>query len=174
MKVSRRFGGIVVLGAVVAWGATAPAAPPVPSRNMASYVLLGIDTINMKEFAFTNLGNVGVNNTGGTMSWGTNSFFADGSEVVTDILMRAGKKSSMYGLFTKRVVSPLAQAGATVRHTGPVGWNPSPLITPLPPVPTCVAGSAPVTVLKGASLKLPPGAYGKVLVNNGATLELTL
>src|SRR4029453_18917437 len=151
---------------------TAPVHAVTPSRDMSSYVLLGLDTLNMKEFAFTNLGNVGVNNAGGMMTWGQKSFFQNDSQVVTDILRRAGKKSSMYDLFANTIVSPLAGAGATVRHDGPTSWSPLPLISPLPPVPTCVAGSAPVTVLKGGSLTLTPGAYGKVLVANGATLEL--
>src|SRR5262249_1295162 len=136
MRDRRKCRSIVMVGALVAWVVAASAAP-VPSRNMSTYVLLGIDSLNMKEFVFTNVGNVGVNDTGGTMSWGTSSHFADNTEVVTDILKRAGQHSSMYDLFANTVVSPLAQASATVRHDGPVSWAPRPLISPLPPTPTC-------------------------------------
>src|SRR4029453_9641350 len=98
---------------------TAPVHAATPSRSMSSYVLLGLDTLNMKEFAFTNLGNVGVNNAGGMMTWGQKSFFQNDSQVVTDILRRAGKKSSMYDLFANTIVSPLAGPGGPVRHEGP-------------------------------------------------------
>jgi hypothetical protein len=152
---------------------TAPVHAATPSRDMSSYVLLGLDTLNMKEFPFLNLGNVGVNNAGGMMSWGRESFFDDGTQVVTDVMRRAGKNSSLYDLFANTVISPLAQAGATVRHDGPAVWIPVPLITPLPPVPSCSPGAAAVAVPKGGALALPPGAYGKVSVQNGATLELT-
>src|SRR5262245_35194149 len=152
---------------------TASLAAPTPSRNMSTYVLLGLDTLNMKEFAFLNVGNVGVNNPGGTESWGRASFFKDGTEVVTDVLKRAGKNSSLYDLYANTVVSPLAQAGATIRHDGPMVWTPTPLITPLPPVPSCSPGAAPVVAPKGGTLVLGPGSYGKVQVPNGATLELT-
>ena len=40
----------------------------VPSRDLTSYVLLGLDKIQMKEFSFTNVGNIGVNAAGGTMA----------------------------------------------------------------------------------------------------------
>ena len=84
MRKLRGFCTVVALGAlVVGAGATATAAPT-PSRNLSSYVLLGINDLNMKEFTFENLGNIGVNASGGTMSWGKNSFFANGSEVVSD------------------------------------------------------------------------------------------
>jgi hypothetical protein len=172
MRKLHKFCTVVALGALVA-GVAPVRAVPAPSRNLPSYVLLGIDTLNMKEFTFENLGNIGVNNAGGTMAWGQNSFFANGSEVVTDVLKRAGKKSSIYDLFTNVIVSPLAQSGATVRHDGPASWSPLPLITLLPPTPTCVAGSTPVSVPKNGSLTLPPGAYGRLLVANGASLELT-
>jgi hypothetical protein len=172
MRNRLRYGGIVALAALVACVVPA-AATPVPSRNMSTYVLLGIDTLNMKEFAFTNVGNVGVNDAGGTMSWGRSSHFADNTEVVTDILKRAGQKSSMYDLFTNTIASPLARAGATVRNDGPVSWSPTPLISPLPPTPNCVVGSTGVVVPKNGSLTLPPGSYGKVVVANGATLDLT-
>jgi len=159
--------------AALAAGVATARATPTPSRNLSTYVLLGIDTIDMKEFAFTNLGNVGVNDAGGTMSWGRNSFFVDGSEVVTDILRRAGQKSSMFDLFANTVVTPLTQGGGTVRDAGPLSWSPLPLIPLLPPTPTCVAGSTSVSVPKGGSQTLLPGAYGKLLVANGASLELT-
>jgi hypothetical protein len=69
MRNRRRCCSFIAVGALAAWAVTAHAAP-VPSRNLSTYVLLGIDTLNMKEFAFTNLGNVGVNDAGGTMSSG--------------------------------------------------------------------------------------------------------
>ncbi len=160
--------GAVLLGAYLG----AARAASTPSRNMSSYVLLGLDTLNMKEFAFTNLGNVGVNNAGGLMAWGRESFFANGTQTVTDVLKRPGKNSSIYDLFANTLISPLAQAGAMVRHDGPVVWAPVPLINPLPPAPSCVPGTTPVLVAKGGSLVLGPGAYGKVTVPNGGTLEL--
>ena len=172
MKDSRKCRSIVIMGAVLGW-VVAAGATPMPSRNASTYVLLGIDTLNMKEFVFTNVGNVGVNNAGGTMAWGRSSHFADNTEVVTDILQRAGQHSSMYDLFANTVVSPLAQAGATVRDAGPVPWNPRPLISPLPPTPTCTPGSNGVVVPKNGSQTLQPGNYGKVVVPNGATLDLT-
>jgi hypothetical protein len=172
MRNGRRCCSFIAVGVLAAWVVTAHAVP-VPSRNLSTYVLLGIDTLNMKEFAFTNLGNVGVNDAGGTMSWGKSSVFADNTEVVTDILKRAGQKSSIYDLFANTVVSPLAQAGATVRHDGPVSWTPLPLISPLPPTPSCTPGSTSVAVPKNGSQTLPPGSYGKVVVANGATLDLT-
>jgi hypothetical protein len=54
-----------------------------------------------------------------------------------------------------------------------VSWHPLPLINPLPPTPSCTPGSTTVAVLKNGSLTLPPGNYGKVVVPNGATLDLT-
>jgi hypothetical protein len=60
-----------------------------------------------------------------------------------------------------------------VRHDGPVSWSPLPLVSRLPPTPTCVAGWTPVAVPKNGSLTLPPGAYAKIVVANGASLELT-
>src|SRR5262245_17966748 len=104
---------------------------PTPSRNRSTYVLLALDNLKMKDFAFTNLGNVGVNNPKGMMTWGRKSFFANDSQVVTDVLRRAGKQSSLYDLFANTVVSPLAQSGAVIRHDGPVSWAPLPLISPL-------------------------------------------
>jgi hypothetical protein len=167
---SRHYLG-ALLAAVLLGLPTRPSAAPMPSRLLPSYVLLGLDTINMKEFAFTNLGNVGVNNAGGTMAWGGESFFNDGSQVVADVVRRAGSNSSLYDVFTNTFVSPLANV--TIRHDGPVPWAPLPLITPLPPTPSCAPGAAPVRVIKSGSLALAPGAYGRVKVLNGATLELT-
>src|SRR5262245_5533640 len=46
----------------------------VPSRDLTTYVLLGLDKIQMKEFSFANVGNIGVNNGGGTLQWGRKSF----------------------------------------------------------------------------------------------------
>src|SRR5262249_21092517 len=172
MRKRRTCRSLVAVGALAAWAVAAQAAP-VPSRNLSSYVLLGIDTLNMKEFAFTNLGNVGVNDAGGTMSWGNSSVFADHTEGVTDVLQRAGRKSSIYDLFANTIVSPLAQAGAIVRDPPPVSWTPLPLIKPLPPTPSCTPGSTTVAVPKNGSLTLPPGSYGKLVVPNGATLDLT-
>ncbi len=168
----RRMRFTPVLFACLALGATAALAQS-PSRVASTYVLLGIDTLNMKEFTFTNVGDVGVNDAGGTMSWGRKSFFANNSAVVTDVLSRAGKQSSLYDLFANTVVSPLAQGGATVRHVGPVPWSPLPLISPLPPAPSCVPGGAPVTVVKNQSMTLGPGSYGSLVIQNGATLTLS-
>lgn len=144
-----------------------------PSRNMSTYVLLGLDSLKMKDFAFTNLGNVGVNNAGGQMMWGRKSFFGDGSQVVTDVLRRTGKQSSLYDLFANTIVSPLSSAGAVVRNDGPLTWAPLPLIASLPPTPACAPGSTGVTVAKGGATTLGPGSYGPVVVANGGTLELT-
>src|SRR5436853_4406419 len=156
------------------WTFVAPAhGVTTPSRNRSTYVLLGLESIKMKDFAFTNLGNVGVNNAGGTMQWGRKSFFSDGSQVTTDVLRRAGKQSSLYDFFANTMASPLTASGAVVRNDGPLTWSPLPLITPLPAAPSCQPGSTPTTVVKGGSMKLPAGSYGAVIVSNGATLELT-
>ena len=80
----------------------------VPSRDLTSYVLLGLDKIQMKEFSFTNVGNIGVNAAGGTMQWGRKSFFFNGTQVVADIVNRAGDHSSLSCLFANDVNSPLA------------------------------------------------------------------
>ena len=142
-----------------------------PSRDLSTYVILGLKTVKMKDFAFDNVGNVGVNDAGGMMAWGKKSLFADGSEVTADVLRRAGKNSSVWDLFANTVVSPLATV--TVRDQGPLLWSPLPLITPLAPPPACVPGATALTVPKGGSQTLAPGAYGPVVVQNGATLELT-
>src|SRR5574337_20588 len=110
--------------AIVAATTLVARATPTPSRNPSTYVILGLHGIKMKDFAFTNLGNVGVNDAGGTMIWGKKSFFGDDSQVATDVLLRAGKNSSLWDLFANTVVSPLAQAGAVVRDQGPITWTP--------------------------------------------------
>src|SRR5262245_12197121 len=158
--------------AVGLWaGGSAPEAAPTPSRNLSTYVLLGLDTIMMKEFVFTNVGNIGTNNAAGTLRWGRKSFFNDGSEIVTDVLARAGDHSSLWDLFAN--TTPLALAQSTIRHQGPITWTAPPLISPLPLLPSCVPGASPVVIPKGGSMTLGPGNYGAVVVANGATLTLT-
>src|SRR5262245_26306335 len=110
-----------------------------PSRNLSTYVLLGLDTIMMKEFAFTNVGNVGTNNAASTLRWGRKSFFNDGSQTVTDILARAGDHSSIWELFANTTPPTLAQS--TIRQQGPTPWAPAPLIDPLPLLPACTPGT---------------------------------
>ena len=101
-------GGRWVVAAVVAscLGSLRADATTTPSRNPSTYVILGVRSIKMKDFAFTNLGNVGVSEAGGLITWGKKSFFADGSQVTADVLARAGKNSSLYDLFANTVVSP--------------------------------------------------------------------
>jgi hypothetical protein len=160
-----------VLGTTTLWAGAASA--QLPSRDLASYVLLGLDKIQMKEFSFTKLGNVGVNNEGGTLYWGNSSFFDDGTDVVADSLNRAGQNSSLFCLYANETHSPLSNI--TIRSCGgqPVPWAPQPLIDPLPPDPSCSPGASAVKVARGGSQTLPAGSYGKVRVLNGATLELT-
>lgn len=170
MCCGRQVAAAVVFMAMAATGARAAL---VPSRNASTYVILARRAIKMKDFAFTNLGNVGVSEAAGTIAWGKKSFFADGSEVTADVLMRAGKSSSLWDVFANTVVSPLPQAGAVVRDQGPLAWSPLSLISPLAPDPSCTPGGTGVNVLKGESLTLASGAYGAVVVQNGGTLELT-
>jgi hypothetical protein len=136
-------------------------------------VLLGLERLQMKDFTFTNLGNVGVNADGGTMHWGRKSYFEDGTQVVADILNRAGQASSLACLFTNETHSPLGNI--SIRDCGgvPVPWDPQPLIFPLPPNPSCAPGTMAVAVEKAGSLTLGPGAYGQLRVHNGGVLELT-
>ena len=164
---------VIAAGVAIGIGSFRAEATTTPSRNPSTYVILGIRTIKMKDFAFTNLGNVGVNEAAGTISWGKKSFFSDGSQVTADVLSRAGKNSSLYDLFANTVVSPLGQAGSVVRNDGPLLWSPLPLIQPLPPDPSCVPGTGVLLFDKGGSQTLAPGSYGTVIVQNGATLELT-
>ena len=144
----------------------------VPSRDLTSYVLLGLDKIQMKEFSFTNVGNIGVNATGGTMQWGRKSFFFNGTQVVADIVNRAGDHSSLSCLFANDVNSPLANITIRDCGQGPLAWAPTPLINALPPAPSCSPGTTGVTAGKGGAQTLAPGSYGKLRVLNGATLEL--
>src|SRR5690242_16132181 len=168
---------IIAMLGIGATGSSTARAALAPSRDASTYVILGLHSLKMKDFSFDNLGNVGVNEAGGTMIWGRKSHFADGSEVTADVLLRAGKNSSLWDLFANTVVSPLAQAGATVRDAATghaaVPWSPLPLITPLAPPPSCTAGATAVDVPKDGSDSLPAGAYGAVTVENGATLHLT-
>lgn len=161
----------IALAAAALLAALPAHATPTPSRNKSTYVLLALDSLQMKEFFFSNLGHVGVNNAGGTMYWGRESYFSDGAQTVADTVRRAGEKSSLYDLFTNTFMSPLANI--TIRHDGPTTWAPMPLIQPLPPVPSCNPGGQSVAVDKGGSATLPPGTYTTVRVLNGATLELT-
>jgi hypothetical protein len=163
------------LAAIVAAGGLGAGAmgAQVPSRSLPTYVLLAKDKLQMKDFAFTNVGNVGVNAAGGTIQWGRASFFPDDAQVVADVVNRAAEHSSLWCLFANDVHSPLGNI--TIRGCGgqPIPWAPQPLIDPLPPDPSCTPGSQGVSVAKGASMSLAPGSYGRVRVLNGATLELT-
>jgi hypothetical protein len=168
MRARRWVGAVFAATTLFAAGATAATTP---SRNLYTYVIFGLDKIQMKEFFFSNLGNIGVNNAGGTLYWGRKSYFSDGSQVVTDILNRSGDQSSVYDLFANQVFTQLANI--TVRDDGPLPWAPAPLIAPLPATPSCTPGTAGVSVPKGGDLTLPPGSYAALRVANGATLELT-
>src|SRR5262245_9849816 len=63
---------LLAIGAALATTRMA-GATTVPSRSLPSYVLLALDRLKMKDFAFTNLGNIGTNNAGGKLNWGRNS-----------------------------------------------------------------------------------------------------
>src|SRR5262245_22007022 len=110
----------------IKWGAAsmvvalsiAPAfGTPTLSRNYPSYILVGLDSIKMKDFAFTNAGNLGVQKVGGVMQWGRKSFFQNQSQIATDILARAGEKSSMWDLFANS--TPASLSNSTIRDAGP-------------------------------------------------------
>lgn len=169
---SRRSARLAGLAAAIVAAGGVAAAAPTPSRSLPAYVLLAKDKILMKEFSFTNVGHIGVNGAGGTLQWGRKSFFHNGTHTVADVVNRAGENSSLSCLFANALHSPLANIAIRDCGGAPVEWTPQPLIDPLPPDPTCAPGGAGVTVAKGESLTLPPGAYGRVRVLNGATLEL--
>ena len=145
-------------------------AASVPSRSLPTYVLLGLDTVNMKAFAFTNMGNVGTNDAGGTMSWGNKSFFDNGSEVVSDVLLRAGDKSSLFDLFANKTPSSLANV--TIRDAGPTSFSPLPLIGSLPTLPSCSPGGSAIVVPKNGTRNLTAGTYASIRVQDGGTLHL--
>src|SRR5262249_35467110 len=140
------------------------------SRSLPTYVLFGIDTINMKEFAFTNMGNVGTNVAGGTLSWGKKSFFSNGSQVVSDVLLRAGDHSSFFDLFANKTPSSLTNV--TIRDAGPTSYTPLPLISSLPMLPTCSPGGSAIVVPKNGTRNLTAGTYASIRVQDGATLHL--
>jgi hypothetical protein len=152
-------------------GFSVASAATVPSTNLSTYVLFGINTLQFKDFAFTNVGNVGVNDANGVLSWGKQSFFDNNTEVVTDILGRAGDRSSLWDLFANTIGN--LPASVMIRDAGPMSWAPLPLITPLPPTPSCTPTTTAETVAKNGTLTLGPGSYGALKVQNGGVLTLT-
>lgn len=145
-----------------------------PSRNLADYVLLGIDRVKLKDQSFVGSGDVGTNETAGRglgdsgLSFGRGVVLAAGTQAVGDVCKASGTK--VFDLFTNRLLSPLGNV--TITGTGPTPFAPLPLIAPLPKLPPFSPGNVPLVVHGGQTLPLAAGAYGDVVVQNGGTLEL--
>jgi len=156
--------------------AAVPAAPAAdPSRDLADYVLLGIDRVKLKDESFVESGNVGTNVAAGRglgrygLSFGRGVVLASGTQAVGDVCKASGG-TRVFDLFANRLLSPLGNL--TVDGAGPAPFGPLPLIAPLPPLPPFAPGDAPVVVRGGQTLTLVAGAWGTVVVQNGAVLEL--
>jgi hypothetical protein len=172
--VSRRARALCILGvtaAIVCPGAEQTGAGVEPlSRDVTQYVILARKNLKWKNFSFTVAGNVGVNDPGGTLGYGNQSFFPDGSQLAADIVTRIGAHSSLWDLFGN-TVNPLSLAQSTLRNEGPLAFTP-PIITTLPTLPPCVPSGTAVTVPTNGAQTLTAGSYGAVHVKNGATLTL--
>lgn len=142
------------------------------SRNVADYVLLARTRLKMKDFNFTGVGDVGVNEQGGVLVFGKSSNFPEGSEVVTDVETRIGDHSSLYLLFVN-TYDAFNLTKSAIRHQPPTPWSPLPLIDPLPCDAACTPGTMGITVPKYGALDLAAESYGNVVVGNNATLTFT-
>ena len=165
--VSRRARAVFILGvtaAIVCPGAEQTGAGVEPlSRDLSQYVILALKNLKWKNFSFTVAGNVGVNDPGGTLGYGNQSFFPDGSQLAADIVTRIGAHSSLWDLFGN-TVNPLSLTQSTIRNEGPLPIIPLPIIVTLPTLPPCVPGGTAVTVPVNGAQTLTAGSYGAVHV----------
>ncbi len=165
--------GLVVLG--VLWLATAgTSAAQTPSRDLDDYVVFALEKARLKFNTTINTGHVGVNapaiGKAGILILSRNSFLADGSAAVADVV-RLDPGVNAFDVFANRALSRLDRV--TIRGTGPTAFSPLPLIDPLPALPVFAPGTTNVVVLATQTITLPPGAYGNVQVQNGGTLVLS-
>lgn len=128
--------------------------------------LVGIDGKYNNDATIS--GNVGANDPKGRIRTGRNVTMADSTRIAA-YEVRIGNGSSVFHVDGTNVFTAL---GAEVRNG--VGPAPAlPLVPALCPLPaaTCDAGQ-PVTVLPGESQALPPGVYGTLVVQDGASVTV--
>jgi len=103
---------------------------------------------------------------GGITKLGRNVLFADGTEVVGD-RVHLGNGSSVDDVGVNRLTKgkDVAIRGTDARASLPIG-------EPFCPIPDVICGGPDVTVARGETRALPPGSYGMIVLDRGATLEL--
>jgi len=115
-------------------------------------------------------GNVGVNDVGGRLALGagaTSEMPTDGSALVGDDA-QLGDDLDVYDLFANTLNVSFDPSGR-VRHAGPICFT-APIVNSLPPFPAFSTGSSPADDLNVSGVTLPPGQYGKAILDD-VTLE---
>ncbi|MEW6270822.1 MAG: hypothetical protein AB1689_16185, partial [Thermodesulfobacteriota bacterium] len=135
--------------------------------DLSTYVLFAEQSVFVGQNSVV-IGNVGVNQPNGTGATIGRATVLAGDSDLAAAIVRLNALSSIDDLFANVIQ---ASTTATVRGaTMPFGNAP---ILVLPPLPSFNPGSMNVVVPAGQTTVLPAGAYGRVLVGEGATLELT-
>jgi hypothetical protein len=169
---------VVTMGAVNMWPAAAANPPTRPiDRNINNYVLFALDSLHLKggNGTTTNItdGDVGVQSddpsdhmnlcVGGS---GHSIFMGDGTQANSDNFA-SGPACSFWDVYSNNLTG-----GPVIRNSGPNTFT-TPIIAPgdLPAFPSFTCNPAnPVVVPKNGSQTLPPGTYGDLVVQNGATV----
>ena len=160
--------GLVVLACLLARGAS-PAASVEPSGDARRYALIADNQLRLGTSSRVLFGSVAVVRQLGALGVGRDGFLPGGSQAVADSA-RILDNAHVGALFAN---TASVSANAQLVGGGPFPVTlPLPLLDGLPPFPSFAGGTTPVVVPAGATLVLPPGRYGKVVVGQGATLFL--
>lgn len=150
-------------------------------HDINAYVLFGFHSVAFKGANLSgrgiidggNVGSNGVDPNNPTVNVCANArvTMSQGSQLVADTLRAdntPGNPCVFWDVFANRLTG--GSSLGTI-NSGPTPVS-MPVVTP-PAFPTVVCNAAnPVTVLKGTATVLPPGTYGAVVVQDGATLTL--
>jgi hypothetical protein len=199
----RKLSGIAVVAVAMSLGLGSPAGAQPLRKDLSSYFVFAQRNASLKNLHLNDRCNVGVgcsqpsaNSSCGVVNL-DDVLFGDGSQIAGDVVkIRSG--GNVFQVFRNSVN---ALAGVVIRQP-PIQALPDPIIpgscgqgcstnpTPLEaacgfpnPFPACNAG-APITVAVGKDCKgdtnsgngrcdLPPGTYGAIEVQNGASLTLS-
>ena len=173
-----RLGRSLVLWMVVLLAGASPARAVDPSRDLEHYVLFGIDAMHLKHDAYIAGGDIGANTatTGSISRYGVSigrkGYVATGNNIVGN-QCHLGSSASVDNVFTNDLTARTTGSIAVdIRGTGPVAFA-APIVASIPALPVFAPGTTTVSVPRGETIILPPGAYGVVVVPNDSGLELT-
>ncbi len=147
----------------------APAAIAQPSTDPRRYVLVGDTFLHLGAGALVLSGSVGVVEPRGMLAIGADATLPGGSHAVGDVA-RVDDGAHVGRLFSN---VPSIRPGAVIAGGGPFTFAPPlQVLSGLPTFPSFLPGTSAVQVGLGATLVLPPGSYGTVVVGPNGRLIL--